>query len=165
MHIGKAFLLPIYSILNGIFCYYVTILRSIYVHTLERWLHAIHSHIFTFIWKAIPLSHIHAYIHSLERQFLCYTFIGKAIFVLPIHIFERQFHVICSYFEKHFRAIFNIYAHLQSTWLPIQHMYALFERDFPLATHSIYPCTWWRTPSHHLSTKKSSWCNPKQALV
>jgi len=59
------------------------------------------------------MSCIHAYRHSLERQFLCYTFIGKEIFVLPIHIFERQFHVICSYFEKHFRAIFNIDAHLQ----------------------------------------------------
>ena len=73
--------------------------------------------------KGIHLKiHVFAYIHSLERQF----------FALPIHIFERQIHVICSYFEKHFRAIFNIYAHLQSTWLPISHLYALFERDFLL---------------------------------
>ena len=45
-------------------------------------------------------------------------------------------------FENHFRAVFNIYAHLQSIWLPIQHMYALFERCLPIATYSIYTCTW-----------------------
>ena len=62
-------------ILNVIFaiCPHFT---HIYVHTCERQLYATYSHILTFAWRAI--------------------------FILPIHICERQFHVICSYFEKHF---------------------------------------------------------------
>jgi len=67
----EAFLLPIYySILNDIFAICSHFIHT-YVHTLERQLHAIYSHIFTFIWKATS----------------CCTFIGKAIFVLLIHIF------------------------------------------------------------------------------
>ena len=115
IHILQGILLPIYSILNGIFAICSHFIR-IYVHTLERQLHAIYiySHIFTFIQRAIS----------------CCTSIGKAIFVLLIHIFERQSHVICSYLEKHFRATFNIYTHLQSTWLPILYTHVHGEQHF-----------------------------------
>ena len=34
-------------------------------------------------------------------------------------------------FEKHFRAIFNIYAHLQSTWLPILYTHVHGEQFTP----------------------------------
>ena len=74
--------------------------------------------------------YVHTYLHSFEKQFHVYTFIGKAIFVLLIHIFERQFHVIYSYFEKRFRAIFNIHAHLQSTWLPTLYTHVHGEQHF-----------------------------------
>ena len=95
IHIGKAFcylftqhtyiLARHFCYLSNIYTYWQCILLPRDVHTLERQLHAIYSHIYTFIWKAI--------------------------FMLPIHIFERRFHVICLYFEKHFRAIINIYTH------------------------------------------------------
>ena len=96
------------------FCYMFTFYSHIWSYTWEAASCYVRSHIFTLIWKAIS----------------CYTFIGKAIFVLLIHIFERQFHVIYSYFEKHFRAIFNIHAHLQSTWLPILYTYVHGEQHF-----------------------------------
>ena len=102
----KAFLLPIYSILNGIFAI-CSHFPHIYVHTLERQLHAIYSHIFTFIWKAIS----------------CCTFIGKAIFVLLIHTFERQFRHTFLFWEA-------FLCHIQHICTFAKH----------LATYSTYVC-------------------------
>ena len=122
-----------YTHLRGDFMLYI----RTYLHSFEKQFHVTYSHIYTFIGKAIFMLHIH------WKGNFCTTYSWeRRIFLLPIHVFERQFHVICSYFEKYFCATFNIYAYLQSTWLPIQHMYALFERHLPLATYSIYPCTW-----------------------
>ena len=50
---------------------------------------------------------------------------GKNIFTTHSH-FESSFHAICSYFEKHFRAIFGTRLYWQSTWLPTQHPHAYF---------------------------------------
>jgi len=111
----KAPCLPIYSILNGIFAICSHFIH-IYVHTLERQLHAVYSHIFTFIWKAIS----------------CCTFIGKAIFVLLIHIFERQFHAICSYFWEAFSCC-------------IQHICTFAKH---LATYSTYVRFIWKVSAY-----------------
>ena len=105
-----------------------------------------HSHICSYIWEATSC-YIFAHVYTHLKTILCRTFIEKAIFVLLIHILERQFHIIRSYFEKHFHAIFNIYAHFAKH----------------LATYSTYTCTWWTTFSHYLGTRKI-WCSPNQAL-
>ena len=73
IHILQGILLPIYSILNGIFAICSHFIR-IYVHTLERQLHAIY--IFT-----------HIYIHS------------KSNFMLHIH-WKSNFCTTYSYFLK-----------------------------------------------------------------
>jgi len=52
-----------------------------------------------------------------------------------LHLFEKQFHAICSHFEKHFRAIFNN-MHIGKALDYLSHMYASFERCLPLATYS-----------------------------
>ena len=86
----------------------------------------------------------------------------KIGFHFPLFVYSPHFVFILVFL---FLSIFNIYAHLWSTWLPIQHTYTLFERYSPLATYSIRTCTWWKTFSHHLNAKKSSWCSPNQVLV
>ena len=113
----------------------------IYVHTLERQLHAIYSHILTFIWREISCYiFTHIYIHLKGNFYATYSHFWKAI---SCHIFT-------------FWEAFSCY---------IQHMYALFQRYLPIGTYSMYTCTWWKAFSHHLSAKKSSWCNPNQVLV
>ena len=82
----------------------------------------------SYIWE-VTSCYIFAHVYTHLKTILCRTFIEKAIFVLLILILERQFYIICSYFETHFRAIFNIYAHFAKH----------------LATYSTYTCTWWTT--------------------
>ena len=65
-------LLPTYPILFAICSRFI----HIHVHTFERQLHVIFAH---------------AYTHLKTNS--DHTFIGKAIFVLLIHILERQFHM------------------------------------------------------------------------
>jgi len=97
IHICKAFWLPIHSILNGIFCY-----MSIF-----------YSHICTYTWEATScymfththirlrstfVLYIHTYIHSFERQFLCYQFTFlKGNFMSYIHIWRSIFVLYSTY--------------------------------------------------------------------
>jgi len=75
VHILQGILLPTYSILNGIFAICSHFIH-IHVHTFERQLHAIY---------------IHTYLYIFWRTISCCTFIGKATFVLLIHILKGNF--------------------------------------------------------------------------
>ena len=130
--------LTTHTYLQSIFATYPiphTYLQGIFATHLLRfewhfcYMFTFHSHICSYIWDATSC-YIFAHVYTHLKTILCRTFIEKAIFVLLIHILERQFHIICSYFEKHFRAIFYIYAHLQSIWLPIQHTHVHGEQHF-----------------------------------
>ena len=75
-----------------------------------------HSHTCSYIWEATW-----CYIYShIKNNFMLHIHWKRNFCTTHSH-FERQFHAKCSYSEKHFWAIFNIYAHLQSIRLPIQH--------------------------------------------
>ena len=172
-----------------------------YLHSFENPFHVTYSHMYTFIGKAIFILLIHIF----RKAFLCYlsniytylqgilaTYLPhfewhifsiciymhlRSHFVPSIHTysysFERQFMlpipfwtVISCHILRSISVPFSTYMRiLQSIWLPIQHMYALFERYLPLATYSIYTCTWGQTLSNHLSAKKFSWCSLNQVLV
>ena len=115
-HIFQGILLPTYSIFFVICSHFI----YIHVHTFERQLHA------TYIFA-------HIYIHL--KTISCCTFIGKVIFVLLIHILERQFHIICSYFETHF-VPFSTYMHICKafSYLFNIHMYTVND-IFTLSRH------------------------------
>ena len=70
--------------------------------------HFIHIHL-----RGNFMLYIRTYLHSFENNFMSHLH-WKSNFCTTHSHFERQLHAKCSYFEKHFRAIFNIYAHLQS---------------------------------------------------
>ena len=83
-----------------------------------------HSHICSYIWDATSC-YIFAHVYTHLKTILCRTFIEKAIFVLLIHILERQFYIICSYWEafschfqhictfcKAFSYLFNIHMYM-----------------------------------------------------
>ena len=105
-----------------------------------------HLHTCSYIWEATSC-YTFAHVYTLLKTISCRTFIGKAIFVLLIHILERQFYIICSYWEafschfqhictfcKAFSYLFNI------------HMYMV---------NNIF---------NYLGTRKT-WCSPNQVLA
>ena len=73
---------------------------------------------------------------------------GKVEIFTTRSYFEKQFHAICSRLRNIFRAIFNTHAYWQSTLLPTQYTYSLSA-----------------SVSHHLGTKKPSWCSAYQMLA
>ena len=120
--------LNIHTYLQSIFVTYLLHLNDIfaicshfihtYGHTPERQLHAMY---------------VHTYLHSFGKNNFMLHIHWKGNFCITnshIYFFERQFHVIYSYFEEHFRAIFNIHAHSQSTWLPTLYTHVHGEQHF-----------------------------------
>jgi len=134
-----------------------------------------HTHIFAkhflppiyFIWTTFLL-----YVHilftymviHLRGSFMLCTFIHiythlKSNFMLHIH-WKGNFCITNLYFWKAISC--HIFLFWEAFWCHIQHTCTLAKY---LATYSIYICTWWTTFSHHLGTKKSSWCSPNQVLA
>ena len=81
----------------------------IHVHTFERQLHVIYSHMFTLIWKQFHIA------PSLEKQFLYYSFTFlKGNFISYVPILRSIFVPFSTYMHicKAFSYLFNIHMYM-----------------------------------------------------
>ena len=118
----------------------------------------LHLHAFGVAFSAISFTS-YSYIYGhLRANFMLYTYLNSFEKQLHIHGKGRNFYYSFIFwkaisrhmlpFKKHFRAIFSTHAYWQNTLLPTQYTYSLST-----------------SVSHHLGTKKPSWCSAYQMLA
>ena len=153
---------------------------DIYLHFFEKNYLMLHIHIYThtilaFSWYIFTCLYIKAFswfTYTFCKEFLIHIYILQGISMIPIYIFVCQvffmlpIHIFWKTISCHI-STFNIYTHFARHFATYStYIHALFEWYFLLLPILyIHTCTLWKTFSHHLNAKLSTWCSPNQVLV